>query len=100
MFDLQLGLEYRTCVDLEWSKAVGLENVRVFLDPILYSYVLVCFEWLILVQSFRFSPDNFKTEPLQYQFLKPSDSESVLNLNVRYSSPHCILNETIKCHLA
>ena len=46
------------------------------------------FEWSVLVHSCGYSPKHSETELFQYQFLKLSDFEWILNLNVRYSSPH------------
>ena len=49
MFDLQWGFEYQTCADLEWSKAVGLENVRFFWTPFCILMYWFCFEAFALV---------------------------------------------------
>ena len=50
------------------------------------------FKWSVRARSCSYSTDRSKTKPFHYQSLKCLDFEWILNLNVRYSSPHCIFS--------
>ena len=104
---IQWGLEYRTRSDFGWSKAVPLANGSVFKW---FGQNGCHFVWIsngfVRFSNVRFSngrfqyiddgtgmagTDHSKSEPSQYRTWKRSVFEWIRYSNVRYSSPHCIL---------